>query len=192
MAAVILLGVAGFVLWPVFFNRLAALSETSTLQGARSINLLLYEYSVDNDGIYPSGANSTEVFQKLLDEKYADDPQLFYLPLPGKVSPGTDKLTPENVCWDVTSVVSEKDSNFIPIVFNTGYKVNYVPDGDAVPLDASSVVMQGLTVAYKSNTAAFVKDDGLPDHIVKNVLQASFDPQGKTYQQLTPTGPLKP
>ena len=38
----------------------------------------------------------------------------------------------------------------------------------------------------------FLKDDGLPDHVVLNFIRPTFSPKGKTYQQLTPDGSLSP
>ena len=80
------------------------------MQIARSINLMLFAYSNDNNQNYPDGKSSTEVFQKLLDGGYATDPAIFYVPLPGKVKPvAGQKLKPENVCFDVPCPVEGSD-----------------------------------------------------------------------------------
>ena len=49
---------------------------------------------------------STEVFQKLLDEKYIADPSIFFLAMPGKVKATSQTLTADNVCFDVTSGIT--------------------------------------------------------------------------------------
>ena len=112
--------------------------------------------------------------------------------MPGKTKPTSNKLRPKNVSYDIAVPVDDRDSDYLPTVFLTGYRIQYVPGGNAVPLRVADLEYPGLAVAYKSNTAWFVKDDGLPDHVVKNVISPNFDPAGKKYQQLTPEGPLVP
>ena len=95
----------------------------------------MYSYAYDNQGNYPDGKSSTEVFQKLLDEGYCTDPTVFFIPLSGKSEPiAGQKLKPENVCWDVTSGVDSSAPDGLPIVFTTGFKVTYIPGGTAVPI----------------------------------------------------------
>jgi hypothetical protein len=55
-------------------NRTAAAMQTS-----RTIALAMFQYANDHDGKYPDGNSSTEVFQKLIDGNYVDDPALFYV-----------------------------------------------------------------------------------------------------------------
>jgi hypothetical protein len=175
-------------------------------QTGRQIAQMMFDYSTDNtanDNAYPDGNSSTEVFQKLLDEKYCTDPAIFYLPLPGKVKPiAGQKLKPENVCWDVTSGVDSNAPDKLPLIFMTGYKVTYAPGAAAVPLikpyppyGSGSVADRsppGIAVFYKGNNAMFLNLYSLenPDGSLPNFVPPDFDPTGKTYRQLTPDGPL--
>lgn len=161
------------------------------LETARAIYLGMFSYANDHNGNYPTGKNSTEVFQKLIDEDYVSEPDIFYFPMPGKTKPTSKKLKPDNVCWDVTITIRNDDDDQVPIVFVTGYRMIYVPGGSAIPLKRGNDI-QGIAVSYKSGEAHFVPDDGLSDEIVLNAISPAFNPKGKTYQQLTPDGPLKP
>jgi type II secretory pathway pseudopilin PulG len=192
---------------------------SASMQISRMIALAMFAYSNDNGQHYPDGKSSTEVFQKLLDGNYVVDPTIFYLAMPGKVKPppGTKQLKPENVSWDVTSGVDSNSPNGLPLVFATGWRVNYGPGGAAVPLikpfprygiervthttwqwltgdDITWTSTPGLAVTYKSNSAWFrqMRDaqgqstDDVPDFVPKD-----FQPDSRTYIQLTPTGPLQ-
>ena len=184
------------------------------MQTARSINLLLFSYANDNNQQYPDGKSSTEVFQKLLDGGYATDPAIFYVPLPGKVKPVEgQKLKPENVCWDVTCSVDASDSDYLPLVFLTGYKVTYAPGAAAARLanpypevgqtsrtwsqwwndEPHDIGKNGIAVGYKSNSAMFmriIKNSDNDTGSIPNFISPDFKPKGKVYSQLTPDGPL--
>ena len=176
----------------------------------------MVEYSKDHDGKYPDGKSSTEVFQKLLDGGYVTDPNIFYILLSGKTKsvPG-QKLKAENVCWDVTCCLGASDSDDLPMVFMTGYKVNYVPGGSAVTIIKPyphygvytwrnwwygyGLAGPGIAVCYKSNNTTLEENSAMflrldfsknPDGTIPNFISPHFDPQGKTYRQLTPDGPL--
>ena len=176
---------------------------------------MMFAYSNDNNQQYPDGQSSTEVFQKLLDGNYVTDPAVFYVPLPGKIKAvAGQKLKPENVCYDVTSGVDANSPDELPLVFMTGYKVNYVPGGAAVPLvkpyppfwtrtwqgwwrgepEPDPNLRPGIAVTYKSNNAVFMKlvTSANSDGSIPNFVSTKFKPDGKTYRQLTPDGPLPP
>lgn len=179
---------------------------------ARGLGMALWSYShVENKDVYPDGASSTEVFQKLLDAGYVSDPGYFYVPMPGKVkaAPNQRTLKPENVCFDVTGGVGEKDSGQVPVVFLTGFRVTYAPGAAARPLNGGFPTyetkqrllffswgdswqdegnMPGVAVFYKGNEMKWLRaqDGAIPDFI-----PASFDAHGKTYRQLTPDGVLR-
>ena len=105
------------------------------LQISSEIVFGMSQYANDNNGNYPDGKSSTEVFQKMLDGGYVSDPSIFYVPMAGKTKAVAGQLLkPENVCFDVTSAADRSALDGLPIVFSTGYKVNYVPGGVAVPL----------------------------------------------------------
>ena len=167
--------------------------HSSQLLFVHAVDLAMFSYANDNGDAYPTGKSSTEVFQKLIDGGYVTNPAIFYFPMPGKTKAlAGAKLKPENVCWDVTIPVDGKDPDSVPLIFVTGYRMIYAPGGNAVPLKPSAITIPGLFVAYKNNSAMFKVDDGLPDHVVRNVIDPSFAPTGKTFQQLTPDGFLPP
>lgn len=175
-------------LGPMLPGGIARAQENAALQSAHAIALALYSYTNDNNQNYPDGNSSTEVFQKLLDEKYVNDPAVFYFPLSGKTKPiPGQRLKPENVCWDVTSGVDSNSPNKLPVVFMTGYKVTYAPGGTAVALVKSGPL--GIAVFYKDNGAMFTTT-AHSDGSIPNFTPPNFKPDGKTYRQLTPDGPL--
>jgi len=184
------------------------------MQNARSIGLCMFQYAVDNDGKYPEGNSSTEVFQKLIDGKYIDDPSFFYLPLPGKIKASLgQRLKPENVCWDITCCLDSITPEQIPVVFMTGYKIDYV-SGSATLLvkpypkseeplwrewlrggpERTITRSPGIPVCYKSNSAKYIKLDTSPNAkgIIPHFIDPSFSPNANIYRQLTPEGPLFP
>jgi hypothetical protein len=164
--------------------------ESSAMLTSRTIGLCLYQYSLDNNGKYPDGASSTEVFQKLMDGKYVTDPTIFYL---SKSRPPSDRLRPEYVSWDVTMPIDKNSPDGVPVVFSTGYRVEYKPGGRAVPLaDKSRYNDDGIAVSYHSNSAAFLKKSTQPDGSILNFIPADTNLGTTHYIQLTPDGPLSP
>jgi len=147
-------------------------------------------YAKDHGGAYPTGKSSTEVFQQLIDGGYVTDPSLFYSPLQpdGKVVASSNRLLPENVCWDVTTPLDLSSSDALPVVFITGYRVEYAPNGKATPLPGRKTA--GVPVFYHSNYSFFKFVDGYDDPL--NFISSDFKPDGKKYMQLTPDGPLTP
>jgi len=153
--------------------------QHSAEQQAHSLYLALFSYANDHQGQYPDGRSSTEVFQKLIDGEYISDPAVLYLPLPGKIHAVLgQKLKPENVAFDVTVIVDSSSPDEIPIVFETGYKVNYTPSGTAALIekkvpptffgsrvwtywwskkDKGLKPQEGIAVAYKNGAAHFMK-----------------------------------
>jgi hypothetical protein len=188
--------------------------QSNAMQSSRSIALAMFQYANDNNDVYPDGASSTEVFQELIDGNYVSDPAVFYVPLPGK-KPGHagEKLKPENVAYDVTSDVNGQSPDDLPVVFLTGFRMDYRPGGNATSLvrpfptyageptclwdDIFGIrpteEMSGLPMAYKSNNAFFRNGQVGPDGMgfVPHVVPDNFDARGKTYHQLTPEGVLK-
>jgi hypothetical protein len=187
------------------------------MQYARTIGLSMFAYANDNNGAYPDGNSSTEVFQKLMDGGYVTDPTLFYLAMPGKIKPVPgQKLKPENVSWDVTGGADMSSPDELPLVFMTGYKISYTPGSAAVPLvkpyppfgleepyqnwfdwllrrpTIHWSAFGGIAVHYKSNTAKFMifGPTANPNGTIPNFISPDFKPDGKTYRQLTPDGPL--
>jgi hypothetical protein len=163
-------------------------------QRAHVIGLALCSYANDNNGAYPKGGSSTEVFQKLIDGGYVSDPRIFFdssYSAYGKKPATSNKLEPENVCWDVTSPINIASSNVVPVVFYTGFRVNYVAGGDAESLFlASDQPSAGIMAGYCLGDIAW--HTAQPNGVVKNFISLQFKPDGKKYMQLTPDGPLAP
>ena len=191
--------------------------QISKMKDAQTIGELLNKYANDHGGKFPSGNSSTEVFQKLLDEKYVTDAFIFYTTFPGKTEPPwNQKLESKNVCWDVTIGVTSDSPDTIPLVILTGFKVNYVSGAPGTPyikpypkLFYMTRTIQGwwngepdptpyaaTVVCYKNSNPAFVKlDMAAPSYesilnLNSNSISPNFKPDGKTYRQLTPDGPL--
>lgn len=155
----------------------------------------LTEYKKDHGGRFPKGNTSTEIFQTLLDEKYFSNPEIFYLPMPGKVSPNGSQLRSDNVALDLTYGVDTYVPDFMPFVYITGYRVTYQPGTTAIPiksLAAQSVFddwfgfnfWSFIAVAYVNNGSRIIEAD--KDGTIPNFVPADFDPKGKVYRQLTP------
>jgi hypothetical protein len=144
----------------------------------------MYSYASDHEGKYPQGTNSTEVFQRLLDGGYTTDPVLFfYLGVDGKTRPeaGQKQLKPENVCFDVTAGLDSTDPNSdtVPLVFLTGYRVTYVAGVLPTPLDRFREV-GGIPLSYADGRAMWL------DGSTEKFIPPTFDAHGKTYRQLRP------
>jgi hypothetical protein len=173
---------------------LESIKDSPLMRSSRAIALAMYQYANDHQGNYPDGQSSTEVFQKLIDGGYITDPTIFYTPvlhLPGKVKASSNKLKPENVCWDITVPDTSNDSDFLPVVFSTGYRMNYVPGGSAVPATQFTKDRgEGIAVTYHSNSTIYIWNDHGPDGTVSAVIDARFTATGKQYRQLTPDGAL--
>ena len=174
------------------------------MQTAHAIGLSLYAYANDNQGLYPDGTSSTEVFQKLLDQGYVADRQIFYVPMEGKTRPVQDqkRLKPENVCWDVTSGASAKDTNRLPLVFLTGFRVTYAAGGGIAPLKPFPPYEHfssdsGVAVFFTDNSVGWVTNDNPTvmfngkSFSMGQLIESDFDAHGKTYRQLTPEGVLR-
>jgi len=158
---------------------------------AHVLGLAMYSYATDHNGAYPVGNSSTEVFQQLLDGGYVDDPVAFFSATyhpKGKVAATSKKLKPENVCWDVTVLLDSNSSDYLPVLFSTGYRIDFAPNGSATPLPGTKA--DGLAVFYHSNASTF-KIENL-QHVVLDVISPDFKSDGKKYVQLTPDGPLNP
>jgi hypothetical protein len=202
------------ILLSIPIGRLLSGPVIACVQNAHAIGLALYSYANDNNQQYPDGSSSTEAFQKLLDGGYVTDPAIFYIPMPGKVKASAgQKLKPENVCWDLTAPAESREPLALPLLFITGYKVNYVPGGVAVPLNKDAplygtepfrgTILQGpfSEAPYRKGVAVFYIDSSttfltMPlgissDGSIPNFVPTDFKPDATVYRQLTPDGVLK-
>jgi hypothetical protein len=211
---VLLLAVLSAFFGPITAS-IAKARQSAGVQSVHYIGLALYSYANDNSQLYPTGTSSTEVFQKLLDGGYVTDPEIFFIAMPGKVQAVAGaKLKPENVCWDVTTPVDlSLGPKNLPVLFMTGYRVDYRPGGDATPvikpfprywlddsIESWFAVMfwgdlyryrpsAGIAVFYDNNSANFRRVD--VGDIIPKFVPLDFKPDGKTYRQLTPDGVLR-
>ena len=175
-------------------------AHSADLQLAHALGNALYSCANDNLGEFPDGTSSTAVFQKLLDGGYVSDPGYFYVPMRGKVKadPHQKILKPENVCFDVTTGASEKDSSSLPVLFLTGYRVTYAPGSAAVPIGktfppyllsdswfTSLDYAPGIAAYYLDNHTVWINAQG---DSIPNFEPSTFDAHGKTYRQLAPLG----
>ena len=169
------------------FAQMQAARNNAILQQVHAVGLALFSYACDHDGKYPTGMSSTAVFQQLLDQGYVADPALFYVPMPEKVRPISKKLKPENVSFDVTAGVDLNSSDAVPILFLTGFSINYTPGSGAEPDSDDAKKRDGIVIYYKSNNAKFQPKAG--DGTVPHVVPQDFDDKDHHYLQLTPSGP---
>jgi type II secretory pathway pseudopilin PulG len=194
LTAFLLVILLGVFLGPVTPS-LRKARESAAMQTSRTIALAMFQFANDNGGKYPTGRSSTEVFQQLIDGKYVADPAIFYIDMPGKSRPQTPQLKPENVCYDVTVPVDSNSPDGLPLVFVTGYRVEYKAGGSAIPLapSPSPFGFDGLAVCYKSNNAWFKREMPVrPDGVIQTFVPAEFAAGGRHFQQLTPDGSLPP
>ena len=188
----------------------------ATMMYTREIALSMEQYAADHNGQYPTGKSSTEIFQKLMDEGYVSDPSIFVggYPRLNKVAltNPTEKLKPENVGFDVTILVDASSPENLPLVFLTGYRINYSAGANALPLSSDiKDRIPCIAVGYKDASAAYVTrgtlrcpargysnpesgsvwgPGALSDGTIPHFIPTNFDPKGKKYVQLTPDGPL--
>jgi len=196
--------------------------SSQAMERSRAIYELMKEYADAHQGAFPTGNSSTEIFQKLVDENHLvasgktvgqllsqvgynemeiRDTAIFYLDMPGKTLATSTKLKPENVCFDVTAPLDGAIPDDLPVVFTTGYKIDYLPNKAAVPIAKSSLPGWAAISYAGGNSYGIWADKSwssqeplyfLQDHSIANFISADFNSNGKKYQQLTPDGPLGP
>jgi hypothetical protein len=168
--------------------------EDAWVEQTRMLGMAFLSYAIDNNANFPDGKSSTEVFQKLIDGRYIADPAILILPIPNKTAAlSGQKLKPENVCFDVTCCLDISAPDSLPLIYMTGYKIAYKPNGAAVPLAKTPPggLPPGLTVMYKNNSTRFLRPTEGGDGSIPNFMPSDY-PTGKDYHQLTPDGAMKP
>jgi hypothetical protein len=165
---------AGIALGPIT-NGIEKAKENMAMQKERMIAMAMFAFANNHNGNYPdadetsagqslltigggtpAGAStSTEVFQKLIDGKYVSDPALFYVAMPGKVSPVGNQLTADNVCFDVTAGLTSSAPSGVPIVFTTGFTLSY---GNNIRVTRDGVSpFPGFLAVYLGKSARYIK-----------------------------------
>ena len=196
-----MVGLAYVFLYPIFKHAVGMAVASSGVQQAHAIQIVLSDYALEHPDEFAKAKSSTEVFQKLLDEKFVTDATTFYYPLPGKVrtTPDAKKLLPENVGFDITYSNDDHIPGYMPMVFSSGFAVTYHAGAKAVPLRKAHSWQDWWEGAHPPTSIVVDTKDGKgswwyvdPDGSIPKFLPAEFDPKGKIYRQLTPDGKLGP
>ena len=175
---------AGVALGPITAGIKKA-KENMAMQQSRAIALALFTYAQDHNGKYPDGKTSTEVFQALIDDKEVADPEIFFIQMPGKTRPTSNKLTAENVSFDVTEGVTADSPTDLPLVYTTGYTVVYSLGAIATPDPTGPVSpFPGIAVASVDNSARFQTFPRGATSI--QLMRQALLPKSQAYQQLKP------
>jgi prepilin-type N-terminal cleavage/methylation domain-containing protein len=145
---------AGVALGPITSGIKTAQHNTA-MQASRNIALICFQYSIDNNGVYPSGTNSDGtvvaggntsegIAQQLLIGKYTSDPTIFYQGAPGKIkyagsgdSGQFTSFTAQNIAWDFTVLqgtttitgVTSSASDLLPLIWDSGNSTLIYPAG---------------------------------------------------------------
>jgi prepilin-type N-terminal cleavage/methylation domain-containing protein len=186
---------AGVALGPITSGIKTAQHNTA-MQNSRSIALLCFQYSIDNNGTYPAGTTTTggtstseAIAIQLLVGKYCSDPTIFYEPATGKAkytgntaAGAYTDFTAANVAWDFSCVqgsgvvtgATSSASDLLPLVWCSGNAALVYTQGTALTLQATNPFLyDGVAVTYKSNSAVFLK--GNAQNLVANFISPSFN-----------------
>jgi hypothetical protein len=154
------------------------------------IRLALQDYANKHEGAYPDGTTSTEVFQRLIDDRDIVPHWLFF-DLPGKASANSNRLTAKNVCFDFTRGVDSRGPKWLPIVIPTGYSIDY-RTGNATPLPSNAITDKKIEIAYPDTTRLFsiFTASGLRLNRLKIMSEKPPGANTSKFLQLTPDGHL--
>ncbi len=151
-------------------------------------------YADKHHGLFPNGNSSTEVFQKLIDDEDLASRCVFF-DLNGKSLPTTNKISPNNVCFDFTEGTDPKSPSWVPVLIPTGYLINY-KTGQAIKLKTNSIVQNKIWISYATKYQNFPTIiyyfHFFPYHWdhVNIMLDKPSDADTSQYRQLTPDGSL--
>jgi hypothetical protein len=112
----------------------------------------LVKYAQKHEGHFPEGNTSTEVFQRLIEEKYAQT-RVFWLE-GRKMPPSPDRLSPENVGFDFTKGADLKSPGWVPRVIPTGFKIDYSKN-EATQLPSNTIPHVDIPIAFKISDEDF-------------------------------------
>jgi len=183
---------AGVALGPIT-GGLKTAKQNTGMQTARTIGLMEFQYSVDNDGAYPGTGASTrsDMAKALLLGKYINDPGIFWLGGQQTKFTGTNASTTiadTNVSFGFMVKppsggtggnigLSTSDPDQLPVVWSTGidFSAPGAPGAQAATTSAASPYSNdGAAVCYKSNSAKFMKADTTGK--INNFIDPSYDP----------------
>ncbi len=203
---------AGVALGPIT-SGIKTAQHNAAMQNSRSIALLCFQFSIDNDGSYPAGGvngtgnTSTGIAQQLLQNKYTSDATMFFQSgNPGKTkykgSGGSfADFSASNISWDFTGVsggtgssvsgITSSSSDLLPVVYCTGNSVVYpntAGTGLNLQLSSSNTFgLDGIAVTYKSNSAQFIRgiNNNGQDGVAKDFIPSAFGDTAQ-YVQMKP------
>jgi hypothetical protein len=150
--AAVLITVA--VLYLIFTNFYEPQREVSMMIGhANRIYWALSDYAKKNNGSYPNGESSTEVFQKLIDDGDIRGDEVFF-DLPGKSVATSPRLNSSNVCYDFTKGANANSPGWLPIVYPTGYSIDFAK-GQATRLPSNEIRQDIIKIVYSHDLRVF-------------------------------------
>jgi len=145
------------------------------VESARTINTLLCQYATDNNGVYPTGENTSAagksegIARNLLENNYTPDATIFAVGSTaryGGTKPDLSDIAAANISWDftggasATTGITSDASDYLPVLYTTGESVIYPTPGTGLNLTLSRngpFGKKGIVVAYKGNNAAFIR-----------------------------------
>ncbi|MEM9445634.1 MAG: type II secretion system protein [Verrucomicrobiota bacterium] len=143
-------------------------SRISDTNNARNLVLALNLAAQDSNGLYPTGASSTEVFEELVHNRYIDDERVFAgtnTPNPPKIDPGNlpaFTLDPRNVAWAYVDNLTTNSPSRCPLVLTKGVKAFtnlgvVSPELPAMASADSPWGPDGVVVGTVGGSAEFIK-----------------------------------
>ncbi len=173
--------------------------EQYSAANAHNLAVALFQYSTDNNGVYPNGASSTEVFQKLYDGNYLVDPANLLLSKLDRsyVSAAPPVHLPAHYpCWDTVTAgnrpLDSTDSTNTPLVISTGLGPYAFQSGtNAVVIahpDNCAWGNDGVTISYLDTSSRFVRATGVTGGTATvKLTETDFAiPPNTSYHTLTP------
>jgi hypothetical protein len=173
------------------------------IDDAHTISVLLFQYGTDNNGVYPTGADtsvpgkSEGIARDLLANNYTPDPTIFALkgaePYAGKGADFAD-FGAANISWDFTAAASPTDGisvdapDLLPVVFTTGETATYPASGGAgLTLSGKGPFeKEGMVAGYKNGNAVWLKAVAQgPDANASGFISKDFKGAGP-YSQVRP------
>jgi type II secretory pathway pseudopilin PulG len=200
----ILVILAGVGVGPIS-NYLKRAKIHRAVESARTINTLLSQYATDNNGVYPTGENTSAagksegIARNLLANHYTPDAAIFAVGSTAMYSgtkPDFSDIAAANISWDFTGCanattgITSDASDYLPVLYTTGESVIYPTTpgtGLNLPLSGNGpFAKSGVVVAYKGNNATFIR--GTPSGTTlecRDFISTAFKDPGP-YTQIKP------
>lgn len=214
LVVIAIIAILASVTLPAVTGALKKARENAAMQVARSLELTMFQYAIDNDQTYPgtstnnnnnnnaNGTGSVAIFETLVGGGYLSNTDSLVIPGSNQqkysgTTPATG-LASNNVSWDVTvhsdnTGLNAQDPDTTPVVMSTGgtgYTFGTV--GTSAPVTVSI----STTATFQTDGVAVGAKDGSAKFWTYNTSQssctissASFSPTYTSgYTVLTPTG----